>query len=73
VRIAYRASYLLFILSARVAACLAADFRALSRASRRWGALVVLLQLPVLLVWFPARALSLASFAVCETIAGSLQ
>jgi hypothetical protein len=72
VRIAYRLSYVLFVLSGRTAAALAADFRELSRASRRWGALVIPLQLPVLIAWAPARAVSLASFAVCEALAGRL-
>jgi hypothetical protein len=72
VRIAYRISYVLFLLSGRVAAALAKDFRDLSRASRRWGALVVPLQLPVLVVWAPARMVSLGSFAVCEALAEHL-
>ena len=71
-RIAYRLSYLLFVLSGRVAASLARDFRDLSRASRRWGALVVPLQLPVLIAWAPARMVSLASFAVCQALAERL-
>lgn len=71
-RIAYRLSYVLFVLSGRAAAVLARDFRDLSRASRHWGALVVPLQLPVLLAWLPARGLSLASFAVCESLATRL-
>jgi hypothetical protein len=68
-RIAYRISYVIFLASAHLAAHLAADFRALVRASRRWGALVVPLQVPVLVVWCPARAVSLASFAVCDALA----
>ena len=72
-RITYRFSYLLFVLSGHLAAALARDFRHLSRASRRWGALVVPLQLSVLIAWLPARGLSLASFAVCEALALRLQ
>jgi hypothetical protein len=34
---------------------------------------VVLLQLPVLVVWCPARALSLGSFVVCESLAARLR
>ena len=67
-RIAYRLSYLICIASGHVAAWLAADFRALTRASRRWGPLVVPLQLPVLIAWGPARALSIGSFALCEAL-----
>jgi hypothetical protein len=72
VRLAYRLSFLLFVASGRLAAALARDFRDLSRASRRWGALVVPLQLPVLIVWAPARMVSLASFAVCAALAERL-
>jgi hypothetical protein len=68
-RIAYRVSYVIFLASAHLAAHLAADFRALVSASRRWGALVVPLQVPVLVVWCPARAVSLVSFAVCDALA----
>jgi hypothetical protein len=69
VRIAYRVSYLVFLASGHVSATLAADFYALTRASRRWGALVVPLQLPVLVVWCPARAVSLATFSLCHALA----
>jgi hypothetical protein len=71
-RLAYRVSYLLFVGSSHVAAWLAADFRALARASQRWGALVVPLQLPVLVAWCPARAVSLVSFAACRALAPRL-
>jgi hypothetical protein len=71
-RLAYRVSYLLFFASSHVAAWLAADFRALARASQRWGALVVPLQLPVLVAWCPARAVSLVSFAACRALAPRL-
>ena len=63
---------ILFAESGHVAAWLATDFRALTRASHRWGALVVPLQLPVLLAWCPARAVSLVSFAACRAIAPRL-
>jgi hypothetical protein len=36
-RLVYRLSYVICIASGHVAAWLAADFRALNRASRRWG------------------------------------
>lgn len=71
-KLAYRVSYLVCIASSRVAALLARDFRALSRAYRRWGPLVVPLQLPLLVAWCPARAVSLGSFAVCQTLAARL-
>jgi len=71
-RLAYRVSYLLFFASGHAAAWLAAVFRALARGSRRWGALVVPLQLPVLIAWCPARAVSLVSFAACRALAPRL-
>jgi predicted permease len=71
-RLAYRISYLLFVASSHLAAWLAADFRTLARASQRWGALVVPLQLPVLVAWCPARAVSLVSFAACRALAPRL-
>ena len=72
VRLAFRVSYLVCIASCHVAAGLANHYRALARASRRWGPLVVPLQLPVLVAWCPARAVSLGSFAVCQTLASRL-
>jgi hypothetical protein len=72
-RFAFRVSYLLCVATCHVAAWLAADYRALTRASRRWGVLVVPLQLPVLVAWCPARALSLGSFAICQTLATRLR
>lgn len=67
-RLVYRLSYVICIASGHVAAWLAADFRALNRASRGWGLLVLPLQLPVLLAWCPARALSVVSFALCRAL-----
>jgi hypothetical protein len=72
VRIAYRISYLICLSSGRIAALLAADYRALTRASRRWGPLVVPLQLPLLVVWYPARVLSVGSFALCQALVARL-
>jgi hypothetical protein len=72
-RLVYRISYLVCIGSCHVAAWLAKDYRGLARASRRWGPLVVPLQLPVLVAWCPARAVSLGSFAICETLAPRLR
>jgi len=68
-RLVYRLSYLVCLGSGHIAAWLAADYRMLARASRRWGALVVPLQLPVLVAWCPARAISLGSFALCAALA----
>jgi hypothetical protein len=71
-RLAFRVSYLICIASCHVAGWLANDYRALTRASRQWGLLVVPLQLSVLVAWCPARALSLGSFAVCQALAPRL-
>jgi hypothetical protein len=70
--VAYRLSYWTFLASSHPAAWLAGRFKALTRASRRWGALVVPLQLPLLVVWCPARVVSLASFAICRSLAPRL-
>ena len=72
-RLTYRVSYVVCIASCHAAAWLAGHYRALARASRRWGPLVVPLQLPVLAAWCPARAVSLGSFALCETLAPRLR
>jgi hypothetical protein len=72
-RLAFRISYLICIASCHVARWLAADYRALARASRRWGPLVVPLQLPVLVAWCPARVVSLGSFALCESLAARVR
>jgi hypothetical protein len=69
VRLAYRVSYLVFLVSGHLAAWLAADFRALARASQRWGVLTVVLQLPVLMAWSLSRAVSLATFGICQALA----
>jgi len=68
-RAAYRISYMICIASGHVAAWLAAAYRALAGGSRSWGPLVVPLQLPVLVAWCPARAVSLGSFALCQNLA----
>ena len=67
-RLVYRLSYVVCIASGHVAAWLAADFRVLAHASENWGLLVLPLQLPVLIVWCPARALSVMSFALCQAL-----
>lgn len=68
----FRISYLICLASGRLAARLADDYRELARASQRWGPLVVPLQLPVLVAWWPARALSVSSFAVCTALVPKL-
>ena len=67
-RIAYRLSYLVCLASGHAAAWLAARFRGLGRNSERWGPLVVPLQLSLLVAWFPARAVSVGSFALCQAL-----
>ena len=69
IRVFYRASYLLFYVSGHLAAWLAAHHRSAARLSDRLGLLVVPLQLTLLVAWFPARAVSLGSFAVCRSLA----
>jgi hypothetical protein len=72
VKTAFRISYLICLASGRLAARLADDYRVLARASQRWGPLVLPLQLPVLVAWWPARALSVSSFAVCAALVPKL-
>jgi hypothetical protein len=64
----FRISYVICLATGRLAARLADDYLVLARASQRWGPLVVPLQLPVLVAWWPARALSVSSFAVCAAL-----
>ena len=71
-RLLFRASYLVCIASGLAAAWLARRYRALARASRRWGLLVVSLQVPVLVAWCPTRAVSLGTFAFCASLAPRL-
>jgi hypothetical protein len=71
-RLAFQLSFWLCLGSGHLAARLASDYRSLAGASRRWGAWVVPLQLPVLLAWCPARAVSLGSFAICRALAPGL-
>lgn len=67
--IAYRLSYLVFLVSGRAAARLAADFRVLARAGERLGPLTVVLQLPILACWLVVRPISLAAFSACSALA----
>jgi hypothetical protein len=69
----FRVTYFICVGSSRAAASLAADYRALARASRQWGVLVVPLQLSVLAAWCPVRAISLGSFAICDALAVRLR
>jgi len=66
---AYAACYLVFIVTARAAALLARDFRALGAAANRLGPLPTLLQLPVLACWLLVRPISIAAFAGCCALA----
>jgi hypothetical protein len=66
--VAFRITWLVFLVSAHASSRLAAAFQALSRASRRWGGLVLPLQLPVLVAWYPARVVSLGTFAICAAL-----
>jgi hypothetical protein len=72
-RFAYRACYVLMLLSGKCAARLAHDFRTLGAAGRRFGPLPVLLQLPVLACWLLVRPISLAAFAGCCALAPRLE
>lgn len=67
-RLAYRISYLIFFASGHLAAWLAAGYRQAAEAAERLGPLVVPVQMTLLAVWYPARAVSLGSFAVCRTL-----
>jgi len=66
---AFRACYLVFIVTGRAAARLAADFRALGAAANRFGPLPILLQLPVFACWPFVRPISIAAFAACSSLA----
>ncbi|HKD33683.1 MAG TPA: hypothetical protein VKB73_09465 [Gaiellaceae bacterium] len=72
-RLAYRLCYVLLLASGRVAARLAGDFRVLGEARERVGPLTVVLQLPVVAGWLPARPISLAAFSACCALAPRLQ
>jgi hypothetical protein len=67
----YRTCFAVACTSGAVAAHLAAAFRMLGRRSSVYGPLVVLAQLPVLLLWFVARSVFLASAAPCVALARS--
>jgi hypothetical protein len=67
-RIAFRACYLLTLVTGTAAARLASDFRVLGSA----GPLAVVLQLPVIACWAVVRAISCAGFAGCCALAPRL-
>jgi hypothetical protein len=69
VRAIYRASYLLCILSGHVAAWLAGCYHAVARSAQQLGLLVVPVRLLLLVPWWPARAVSVGTFAVCRRLA----
>lgn len=70
---AYRACYVVLLLSGHAAAGLAADFHVLADAGRRLGPLRVLLQLPVFACWLLFRPISLAAFSACSALAPRLR
>lgn len=71
--IAYRVCFVLLLVSGRVAARLAADFRVLAEHRERLGLLTVLLQLPVVVCWLLVRPISLAAYTGCRALAPRLQ
>jgi hypothetical protein len=71
--IAYRVCFVLLLVSGRVAARLAADFRVLAEHRERFGLLTVLLQLPVFVCWLLVRPISLAAYSGCRAFAPRLQ
>ena len=71
--IAYRVCFVLLLVSGRVAARLAADFRLLAEHRERLGLLTVLLQLPVFVCWLLVRPISLAAYSGCRALAPRLQ
>ena len=71
--IAYRACFVLLLVSGRLAARLAADFRVLAEHRERFGLLTVLLQLPVFLCWLLVRPISVAAYTGCRALAPRLQ
>jgi hypothetical protein len=64
-RAAYRACYLVMLVTGTAAARLAADFRTLGAARVRLGPLPVVLQVTLLACWLLVRPISLAAFAGC--------
>jgi hypothetical protein len=61
--------YLMLIATGRVAARLAADFRALGTPGKLARPVSVVLQLPVLACWLLVRPVSLAAYAGCCALA----
>jgi hypothetical protein len=68
-RVVYRVCYWTACRAGAVAVVLARGFRGLGRRSIDYGPVVILAQLPVVLLWVPARMLFLASAAPCFAIA----
>jgi hypothetical protein len=71
--IAYRVCFALLLVSGRVAARLAADFRVPAEHRERLGLLTVLLQLPVFVCWLLVRPIPLAAYTGCRALAPRLQ
>jgi hypothetical protein len=68
-RLVYVFCYAVLIASGRIAARLAADFRALGSLDRRFTLVSRVLQFPVLACWLVVRPISLAAFAACCALA----
>jgi hypothetical protein len=69
VRAIYRTSFLLCLVSSHVAAWLASRYRDMTRAAQELGLIVVPVQLLLLVAWWPARAVSVGTLAVCRHLA----
>jgi hypothetical protein len=67
-RFAYRACYIVTLVTGTAAARLASDFRQLGEA----GPLAIVLQVPVIVCWSVVRAISCAGFAGCCALAPHL-
>ena len=68
-RLVYVICYAVLIGSGRIAARLAADFRALGSIDDRLTPVSRALQFPVLACWLVVRPISLAAFAACCALA----
>jgi hypothetical protein len=68
-RFGFALCYLTMIATGRVAARLAADFRALGAGGKLARPVSVVLQLPVLACWLLVRPMSLAAYAACCALA----
>jgi hypothetical protein len=72
-RLAFTACFALARCSGGAAAPLARAYRALAHRADALGPIVVLVQLPLLLVWAPLRALFLLSHTACFVLTRRLE